>query len=42
MRLQADPLLDELYEPYQNEERIEFVEKAVQEKIEREKSANDN
>ena len=40
MRLQVGPQLDELYESYQNEERIEFVEKAVQEKIEREKTAN--
>lgn len=38
MRLQVDPMLDELYESYQNEERIEFVEAAVREKIERTKS----
>lgn len=42
MRLQVDPMLDELFESYQNEERIEFIEKAVQEKIEREKEANGN
>lgn len=35
-------MLNELFESYQNEERIEFVEKAVQEKIECEKSANGN
>lgn len=38
LRQQVDPQLDELYETYQNEERVEFVEAAVKEKIEREKA----
>lgn len=32
--MQSDPQLDKLYEPYEYEKRQEFVEKAVQEKIE--------
>lgn len=36
LRLQIDPVLDELYEPYQHEERIEFVEQAVKEAVDRE------
>jgi len=29
LRLQTDPVLDRLYESYQHEERMEFVERAV-------------
>lgn len=32
MRMHVDPILDELYDSYQNEERLEFVEAAVREK----------
>lgn len=33
--VQADPILDELYERYQYDERQEFVEAAVREKVDR-------
>ena len=36
LRLQNDPILDQLYEPDQYEERIKFVEKAVKEAVDRE------
>ncbi|MFC7131643.1 MULTISPECIES: hypothetical protein [Salinibaculum] len=36
----CDILLDDLYEPYQHDERREFIEEAVAEKIEREKENN--
>lgn len=42
MRLQVDPILDEIYESYQNEERIELVEAAVKKEVERRKSEIDN
>jgi Arc/MetJ-type ribon-helix-helix transcriptional regulator len=32
MRQHVDPILDELYESHQREERLQFVEKAVREK----------
>jgi metal-responsive CopG/Arc/MetJ family transcriptional regulator len=35
MRLQVDPILDEVYESYQNEERIELVEAAVKKEVDR-------
>jgi len=33
LRLHCDPILDDLYEPYQHEERIEFVTAAVYETV---------
>jgi len=33
MRQHVDPMLDELYESHQREERLQFVEKAVREKV---------
>lgn len=33
LRMHVDPVLDELYESYQNEERIEFVEPTVREEV---------
>lgn len=36
LRLQIDPILDDLYEPHQSEERVQFVENAVKEAVERE------
>ena len=35
MRLQIDPMLDELFEPEYTEQRIEFVEAAVKKEIDR-------
>jgi hypothetical protein len=32
MRMHVDPILDELYESHQQEDRLQFVEKAVREK----------
>lgn len=40
MRQHVDPILDEVYESYQNEERMEFVEKAVREKVDEMKEKN--
>lgn len=40
LRMHVDPILDELYESYQNEERVEFVEKAVREKVNEVKNDN--
>lgn len=43
LRLHADPILDDLYEPEQHEERIEFVTAAVYAKVHEElESALDN
>ncbi|MCD2199074.1 hypothetical protein LPA44_04065 [Halobacterium sp. KA-4] len=36
LRLQVDPVLDRLYEPSQHEERMEFVERAVIDAVNRE------
>jgi len=36
LRLQTDPVLDRLYESYQHEERMEFVERAVIDAVNRE------
>jgi len=36
LRIQVDPVLDRLYEPYQHEERMEFVERAVIDAVNRE------
>lgn len=40
MRMHVDPILDELYESYQREERLELVEKAVREKVDKIKEEN--
>lgn len=40
MRMHVDPILDELYESYQNEERMQLVEKAVREKVDEIKEEN--
>jgi len=39
--MQCDPILDELYERYQYEERQEFIEAAVKEKVEEVKKEAD-
>lgn len=36
LRIQVDPVLDRLYEPSQHEERMEFVERAVIDAVNRE------
>lgn len=41
MRLQVIPMLDELYEPHEKEERIMFVREAVREKANRVKQQAD-
>jgi len=38
----ADQYLDDIYEPYQYEERKEFIEAAVQKEVERRKDAVDS
>jgi hypothetical protein len=38
--MSCDVLLDDIYEPYQHDEREEFIQEAVAEKIEREKENN--
>lgn len=35
IRLRVDPVLDQVYESYQNEKRVELVEAAVQKEVER-------
>jgi metal-responsive CopG/Arc/MetJ family transcriptional regulator len=42
MRQHVDPILDEVYESYQREERLELVEAAVREKIDEMKRENGN
>lgn len=42
MRQHVDPILDDLYESYQREERLELVEKAVREKVDRIKAEGPN
>lgn len=42
MRQHVDPILDEVYESYQREERLELVEKAVREKVDELKRENGN
>lgn len=37
MRRQVDPILDEVYESYQREERLELVEAAVRKEVDRRK-----
>ncbi|QKY16392.1 hypothetical protein [Halorubrum sp. CBA1229] len=37
MRQQVDPILDEAYESYQREERLELVEAAVRKEVDRRK-----
>ena len=37
MRQQVDPILDEVYESYQREERLELVEAAVRKEVDRRK-----
>jgi len=39
--IQIDPILDELYDRYQYEERSEFVESAMKEKVKRVKQEAD-
>jgi hypothetical protein len=39
--IQTDPILDELYDRYQYEERSEFVESAMKEKVKRVKQEAD-
>jgi len=36
LRLQTDPVLDRLYEPHEHEKRVEFVERAVIDAVNRE------
>jgi len=38
MRMQVDPILDEMYESYQREERLELVEAAVRKEVDRRKN----
>jgi metal-responsive CopG/Arc/MetJ family transcriptional regulator len=38
MRMQVDPILDEIHESYQREERIELVEAAVRKEVDRRKN----
>lgn len=38
MRMQVDPILDEIYESYQREERLELVEAAVRKEVDRRKN----
>jgi len=38
MRQQVDPILDEAYESYQREERLELVEAAVRKEVDRRKN----
>jgi len=40
MRQHVDPILDEVYESYQREERLELVEAAVREKVDEMKREN--
>lgn len=42
MRQHVDPILDEVYESYQREERLELVEAAVREKVDEMKRENGN
>jgi metal-responsive CopG/Arc/MetJ family transcriptional regulator len=37
MRRQVDPILDEIFESYQREERLELVEAAVRKEVDRRK-----
>lgn len=39
IKLQIDPMLDELFEDYQTEERVEFVEAAVRKELDRRKES---
>ncbi|WP_058365222.1 hypothetical protein [Haloparvum sedimenti] len=39
MRQHVDPILDEVYESYQREERLELVEAAVRKEVDRRKDA---
>lgn len=39
MRQQVDPILDELYESYQREERLKLIEAAVRKEVDRKKGA---
>lgn len=38
MRVQVDPILDEIYESYQRQERLELVEAAVKKEVDRRKN----
>lgn len=38
MRMHVDPILDEIYESYQREERLELVEAAVRKEVDRRKN----
>lgn len=40
MRVQVDPILDEVYESYQREERLELVEAAVRKEVDRRKDGS--
>ncbi|RYJ12759.1 hypothetical protein ELS19_01415 [Halogeometricum borinquense] len=42
LRQQVDPILDEVYESYQREERIDLVVHAVREEVDRRKDEIDN
>lgn len=42
LRLNVDPILDDLYESYQREERRDLVVAAVRKEVERRKSEIDN
>jgi len=41
LRMHTDPILDELYESHQREERLQLVEKAVREKVDEMKKQAD-
>lgn len=40
LRMHLDPILDEMYESYQREERLELAEKAIREKVDEIKEEN--
>jgi metal-responsive CopG/Arc/MetJ family transcriptional regulator len=42
LRMDVDPILDEMYEPYQYDERQELIEAAVRKEVDRRKSEIDN
>lgn len=42
LRMHVDPILDEVYESYQQEERLELVEAAVRKEVDRRKQKIDN
>lgn len=42
LRMHVDPILDEVYESYQREERLDLVEAAVRKEVDRRKDEIDN